>query len=128
MAFTYNGEIDSSDLDWIRFTVGDTIETGARLSDAEITALLNLYNDKYHAAKYAMEKILSMLAVKTSHKIGSTTVEAGKMYDNYQKRYDKYIQEMDKTVTAVPGISPQEALNPSIFTIGMMDATKYNCN
>jgi hypothetical protein len=117
MSFTYNGAIATSDTDWIRFMIGDTTEQYAYLSDEEIDSLVTLYGTKELAARKAMEGILSVMAEKVSHTIGATKVDYGKLYDNYKKRYNAYVEELISN--AYGGITPQEG--EGCFYIGMDD-------
>ena len=39
MSFNYSADL-STNRDWVRFLIGDTVESKARLQDAEIDALL----------------------------------------------------------------------------------------
>lgn len=117
MTFTYEGKITENDRDWIRFTIGDTVAAKVQLWDEEIQGLLDMYKTKEQAAKMAMERILVILSEKVDHKIGKTSVSSSKLYDNYKKRYDDYVADLDSHNLKVPtGCS-----RPPIFTIGMTD-------
>lgn len=62
MAFTYIGDL-STDLDWIRFHIGDTVDSGHMLPDAVLTALFaatTVSGDtakRYQAAAMALRAI-----------------------------------------------------------------------
>lgn len=117
MTFTYEGKINESERDWIRFMIGDTVESKVQLWDEEIQGLLDTYKTQEEAAKKAMERILVILAEKVDHKIGKTSVSSSKLYDNYKKRYDDFVADLNKHNLGVP----VTCVGPSIFQVGMND-------
>ena len=64
MSFNYSADL-STNRDWVRFLIGDTVESKARLQDAEIDALLvEESENKYLAAARALELVLSQWILK----------------------------------------------------------------
>jgi hypothetical protein len=122
MPATYGGDIVNSDLDWTRFTKGDTDTAHARLTDAEIQASILIYGTKQRAAKICMEAILVKLAQDCDYAIGPEKVFASQRYEQYKQFY-----ETVKTSFSEGSITPQSPSTSSgIFNVGMMDsATEY---
>ena len=50
MAFTYTGDPAASDLEWVRFELGDVTSATAIFTDAEINAVLGEQANKFLAA------------------------------------------------------------------------------
>lgn len=117
MTFTYTGDIQNNEIDWVRFIIGDTVESTKYLYDEEIQALIDMYGTKEEAAKKAMERILVVLSERVDHKIGKTSVSMSTMYDNYKKRYDDFVADLNVSKTKVPA----SCSRPPVFDIGMND-------
>lgn len=41
MAFTYTGDPANNDIDYLRFTIGDTVESSVMLHDAELQYIID---------------------------------------------------------------------------------------
>ena len=120
-AFTYNGDLQVSELDWIRFTIGDTDIQSPLLYDQEINTILTLYPDKRRAAQACMESILVRLAKECDHRIGPISVSASDKYKNYLLLYEKYKKEIWSGT-----LGPQAPeTRPGSFNIGMMDSGSW---
>ena len=114
--WSYTGDL-SKDLDWIRFTIGDTDPDEAFMTDIEITSLLSLKGSKEQAALSCMEHIL-MLIIKDSvnYKIGSTSVNTSDRYIGYKALYDEFSAKL-----TAGDLLPQVEDTKPIFAVGMMD-------
>ena len=66
MAFTYV-DPTSGDRDKVRFLIQDTDSTDPHLQDAEITYLVSVWGNVYHAAAYAAEAIAAKYSHKTNY-------------------------------------------------------------
>lgn len=115
-AWSYRGDL-SMDLDWIRFTIGDTDPDDAFMTDAEIESLLDLKGSKEQAALSCMEYILVLL-IKDSgnYKIGSTSVNTSDRYNGYKALYDEFSAKL-----SAGDMLPQVINTKPIFSVGMMD-------
>lgn len=126
MAWAYTGDL-SKPLDWVRFTIGDTTESDALMTDAEITSLLTLYS-KNRTALLCMENILATLSKSCDYKIGPESVALSDRYKNYQTFY-----LAKKASLSQATLSPQVIQTPTgntedpIFTIGMDDNNSSDC-
>lgn len=118
MSWTYEGNIQSSDLDWVRFTIGDTQVDNQLVSNEEIQGMLSIKEgNKSKAAIACMEYILVRLAQQVDYKIGSTSVSDSTKYQNYLKYYENTSRDLKNG-----NLSPQAPMTGTpIFTIGMMD-------
>ena len=114
--WSYIGDL-SMDLDWIRFTIGDTDPNDAFMTDAEIQSLLDLKGSKEQAALSCMEYILVLL-IKDSgnYKIGSTSVNTSDRYNGYKALYDEFSSKL-----SAGDMLPQVETTKPIFAVGMMD-------
>lgn len=62
MVWSYSGNPDASEKDWVRFRVGDVIENDPQLQDLEITSLITQYGKKTSAASQAAKRIAAFYA------------------------------------------------------------------
>lgn len=61
MAFTYGGDL-STDIDYVRFEIGDTTQASAWLSDAEITSMVSTAGSKEAAVLKGIKYIITQLS------------------------------------------------------------------
>lgn len=124
MSWTYGGNIQASDLDWVRFTIGDTQVDDQMISNEEIQGMLSIKEgNKTKAAIACMEYILVRLSQQVDYKIGSTSVNASTKFQNYQKYYNNTVRDL-----RTGNISPQDPMaGVPIFTVGMMDGGGEEC-
>lgn len=83
MAFTYSGDPANSDLETVRFLIGDTVSTDVLLQDAEINYLLTVEPNVYKAAVTACKTIAATFARKADRAVGDLFVKFSKKYDQY---------------------------------------------
>lgn len=62
MSWTYSGDPSTTEMDWVRFRIGDTIEEDQQLSNEEILALITEYGNKITAASQAAKRIAAWYA------------------------------------------------------------------
>lgn len=88
MSFTYGEDPAVSEIDAVRFLVGDTREDEAFLSDEEIYWLLNLWGDKgsmYYSASMAAEAIAAKFAREVTVNSDSQTLNASELQQKYME-------------------------------------------
>lgn len=86
MAWNYSGDPSASDLDQVRFLVGDTDSTDELLQDEEINWLLTEYPTVYVAAAEAAKAIASKFA-----RLADTNIE-GAVSVKYSQRQKQFLQ------------------------------------
>jgi len=88
MAFSYSNTL-ATNLDRVRFLLGDTVEATAKFQDEEITGLLSLGNDPVAAAVTCCYARASKLAEQVDVTMGRTresTSQAAKAWMDLAKR------------------------------------------
>lgn len=136
--FTYTGDPSNSDLDAVRFLVGDTDPSAYFLNDAEIGYLIGLSasldssNAEVNvsaAAGAAAEAIAAELSREVSYSADGVSVSADTLANKYYSVAEK-IRTLSRRsdVTAAPdvgGLLVGEVYDPSIrplvFAVGMHD-------
>jgi hypothetical protein len=115
--WTYTGMASLSDLDYVRFNIGDTEQSTAILLDEEINIVLTLTGNKNKAVQKCMEITLLKLSKECDYSIGPEKVTASQRYENYKNMYTLIKSNMLNTA-----IVPQQTDTvDSIFTLGFMD-------
>ncbi len=84
MAFTYNGDISTSNRDFVRFQVGDTSTADQLLTDGEITGLISEYGNKWAASAAAARGIAAGFARKVRESDGDASVDFQQQYEHYK--------------------------------------------
>lgn len=82
MAFTYTGDL-TTDINYVRFEIGDTTEASAWLTDAVITSLVSTTGSKQAAVIKGLKYIITQLS-KPDFKadwLSVTNAEARKGYE-----------------------------------------------
>lgn len=88
MATTYSGDPSSSDLDQVRFLVGDTDVTAAKLQDAEIEFLVLEWQNTYLAAAAAADYLSSNAAAWISYQADDNTLSLSDAQEKYARMAD----------------------------------------
>ena len=84
MAWTYSGDPSSSAKDAVRFLIGDTNSTNQLLQDAEISYLLNLYNQApMNAAIRACETIMAKYSRLADESAGQVSISFSQRAKGY---------------------------------------------
>lgn len=121
MTWSYSGDPTKSDLDMVRFTIGDTEEDTHRVTDEEIRAFLNLGKSVKETALICLQFMLVKLADECDYKIGPEQVTASQRYKQTKAIYDELDRDL-KASNIVPQ-GPQKA--SEIFNVGMQDNRRY---
>lgn len=94
MAFTYSGDPSASDLDAVRFQLGDTDSDSYELEDAEITHALTVYDDDtLHACVYLASAVMGKYAGKLDRSVGPITLNYQSAYQRWSELYDKLVMQ-----------------------------------
>lgn len=136
MAFTYGGDPANSDLEMVRFLVGDTNSDWQLLQDAEVNAILADFTNVYVAASEACQAIIAKLSRDADFKnVGALAVNASQRAEAYRKLArelkNKALTSSGSTAGAIAigGFSKDEAddlrndsdnIGPS-FSLGQFD-------
>lgn len=109
---TYGGKPDSSDLDFVRFLVGDTDTERPELRDSEINGLITLYGIGM-APVHAAEAIAAKYAHRATYQTGKSKRELGALSDKFrQLAKDLRVRSLGSSVTPwAGGIDPEEAVS-----------------
>lgn len=76
MAWNYSGNPSASDLDWVRFRIGDTLSDDQQLSDEEINSLLTQYGTALKAAYEAAKRLKALYARRVDNSVGDSRSES----------------------------------------------------
>lgn len=96
LSWTYSKNPKDSDLDRIRFMIGDVIEEEPYLENEEIEFLLELHNNQFTiVAVECVKAILAKIAREVDYKIGAEQVSSRQAYDNFS-RLLKQLQDSGK--------------------------------
>jgi len=90
MTWTYSGDPSSSVKDFIRFTIGDTIEADPLLTDEEIIASDALESGDLGTAARCCEAIASKFARLCDSKLGPQTKSYAQKYEHYSREARKF--------------------------------------
>lgn len=92
MSATYDPNL-ATDMDWVRFQVGDRDVSNALLQDEEINAILAEEENKYLAAARCGNVILARFRGVKSKTVANTTVMLGGSTEN---EYTRHLCELKK--------------------------------
>lgn len=94
MTATYDPTL-SSDLDWVRFLIGDRTSDAAtaKLQDEEITAVLQEEPNKYFAAARCGEQIIAQGQGAVSKSVGDLSISYGDSPESAYRAYLKNLRE-----------------------------------
>lgn len=84
--WSYSGDPSASDLDKVRFLIGDTDDDDQQLTNEEISAMLDDNSDNaYTTAIACVEGLIAKYARKVDKSMGDLSISYGKLADNYRK-------------------------------------------
>ena len=118
MTWSYSGDPAASDLDAVRYIIGDTSEDMSLLTDEEIKYELSKNEDVNLVSLACLDKIIAALAKEVSYTIGPEKVTAGDKYKQYLAVRDKLQKDLLDS-SAVPLAAIPDS--PSCFDVGMHD-------
>ena len=116
MAFTYGGDPSNSNLETVRFLIGDTDTIDQLLQDAEITYLLTIESKLYDAAATACETIAAKFARKADTSNGTLSEKASQRSLAYERRASLLRSKVNRKVQVFAGgltISGKDTLDES---------------
>ncbi len=102
--WTYSGNPSASDLDALRFTLGDTDSGSQQASDEELLYLINAYGSIRNAAIAACDA-LSAKAVQggIDKKVGDLHISGSQLSGNYQNLRARLVRNAALTATPKAG-------------------------
>lgn len=125
MTFTYSGDPSTSQLDEVRFLVGDTDSSAVMLQDAEVTWLLSTATSTTAAAAEAADACAAWCnrqADEVDKKVGDTSISR-----TWRNRVDGYIALAERLRAKAGTNAPTPWAHPDAlaagFTVGAMDRT-----
>jgi hypothetical protein len=133
VTWTYSGNPANSQLDEVRFLVGDTDEADPLASDEEINyalaTWLPIYGTKHYVASVVAEQIAGKFARETSYSADGVSVNLSELQQKFMQRAVQLRAQHHSLLVGgspdVGGISPYEHLEPDIkpldFGTGMHD-------
>lgn len=101
MTATYSGDPSSSDQDEVRFLLGDTDTSNARLSDNEISFLLVEWENPYLAAAAGADQLAATAAQWISYTTDGTTLTVSDAQEKYARLADQLRDRFNKRYRAV---------------------------
>lgn len=87
MLYTYSGDPAASNLDKVRFLIGDTdVTSDPQLTDAEINAMLtDNAGNAYSAAIACVEALISKYSRKVTKSVGDLSISYSDIVGNYRE-------------------------------------------
>lgn len=117
MAFTYSGDPSASDLDLLRFTIGDTDSTEPLMQDAEYNYLIGQYSNKNKLIAEAFRAAATHFAIKNvKRQLGPQSEDPRERAAYFNAMADKY-EDLSQFTGTPPVINYD---SEKIFYKGMM--------
>lgn len=99
----------SRDLDWVRFTIGDTDSTDELLQNEEIDAALTNEGNKYSAAAVCADALAAKFSRQADKTVGPLQIRASQKAERYAKLAKDLRNQLGRRVGAwAGGISEAE--------------------
>ena len=96
MAFTYSGDPSTSDLDYLRFMLGDVKEANALFQNAELDYINSMYDSVNKRLAIAFRQAATLLGIRTvKRQLGPQSEDATarlSYYNSQAKIYEKAAQ------------------------------------
>jgi hypothetical protein len=122
MSWSYSGNPAASDLDAVRFLIGDVDETDAQLEDEELNFLRSeCSDDTQRAAVLACDSLAALYARKTDKAVGPLKVSYSQVMTHYLQLAETLRNRYDTILAAPVNAGPDALLQPPIFGIGFQD-------
>jgi hypothetical protein len=131
VTFSYSGNPANSDVDQLRFLMGDTNKDAPYFTDEEIAYLVATNGDILTAAMRGVEGIMAQLSGAVDESVGSVSIQFSKKNEGYQKLWDRLNVRlaMEGAVPYAGGISRTDKKQvacdpdrePTQFTVRMHD-------
>jgi hypothetical protein len=123
VTFNYSGDPSGSDVDAVRYLIGDTAETGHLVEDEEIQYAIDRWYDVYGTLEWVAASVLDTLAAKYAREAGSisadgVSVSLAGLSEQFAaqaaKLRDQHKSSFVGAQADVGGISPYEGLTPGV--------------
>jgi len=121
MAWTYSGDPASSNLDAVRYYIGDTDTTDQLLTNAEINFEVAEHGNALGAALSCCMALAAKFARQADYKIGPEQVWASQRATQYRALY-KELKVKKGPYKAAPVGAPTNVTGTPIFGIGQFDS------
>jgi hypothetical protein len=100
---SYTGNPGSSDIDKVRFLLGDTDETSEQLTDDEITWMLTEETDAYAAASLGASALAAKYARLADRDVGDLSIK----YSQLSKNFSALAKQLENQgATSAAGFKP----------------------
>lgn len=106
--WTYSGDPHSSDLDKVRFLIGDTDPEDRMLGDEEILYVLHDRGNVYSAASIACLSLAARFSREVTKQVGDLRISAEQRAKHYQALHEHYASQAGES----GGMSPYVAAAP----------------
>lgn len=128
--WSYSGDPQASDRDYVRFLVGDTEKESPLLDNREVEAGIAKEPTLENAAAFLLENLARKFSQKTSINVGGISIDCSKLATAFKERAEEL--RADSYVLALPSFGgltksgkrvldeDSDAVQPS-FRIGMDD-------
>lgn len=133
MSFSYSGDPAASDLDEVRYRLGDTDSSNPLLTDEEIQFQIDTWKDKYNSntwvAAECAETLVAKFAREITYSADGVSVGGNELQDKFTALATTLRNQYNRSQTYGPpdagGINAGEEFDPSIkplsFSKGMHD-------
>lgn len=119
MTWSYGKDPVGSDIDYIRFNMGDVTADDPILDDEEIQVFFTAGMSRRETLLRCLESVIARYAREVDYKVGPEQVAASKKHDNFV-RILKRVQKPEGG-PCIPLGKPVFDPGTPIFDIGMMD-------
>lgn len=117
MSFSYSGNPDFSQLDYVRFKIGDTVQTVAILQDEEINYMITVATSASHLLAMAFRQVATHLGAKlVKRTLGPQSEDATARHKYFVQQAEYY--EQFTAFSGTPPLPPYSA--DAVFDKGMM--------
>lgn len=114
--WTYSGDPAASDLDAVRFLIGDTDSDDRQIGDEELLYLISTRSSVYSAAALACRTLAAKYARETDRQVGDLRISASSRQQHYHDLAKQLAVEAGED-----GISPFALLAPYAGGISRAD-------
>ena len=117
---TYSGDPSASDVDAVRFLVGDTDDSGFVLSDSEINFLLTTEGSIYAASAQAALTMAAAFGRKADKSVGDLSIRYSDRREHYLELSTQLGDQVASKGSALTGITGgRGAERDPLFWLGM---------
>lgn len=120
MTWTYNGDPSSSDMDMVRFIIGDTDTTDQLVTDEEIQALLTIQSNVYRVSAKIARSLAAKYARYVSGTLGDLSASENQATVQFKQVADWCDRQANKQVSPYIG-GIDDTTYPKTFKRGQFD-------